>query len=265
MLAKIGWMVIALLVGSAACAQSPEAGQPAASATSASAPVSAPGAVPMPAPGSVKPVGPAPLDASAPRIQPVPPGQPLADDYKIGPQDLIEVQVYGIENLKREVRVNSRGSITLPLIGVVAVAGLTGQEAEGLIAAKYEKDYLRDPHVTLFIKEFTSQRITLEGAVAKPGIYPIKGTTTLVQAVAIGGGHGQLASLTDVKVYRVENGERKTYTYDLDKIRSGEVPDPPIQNEDIIVVNRDPGRVAIRDSALGDFIGIFNPFNYLRP
>jgi hypothetical protein len=75
-------------------------------------------------------------------------------------QDLLEIQIYGIDSLKRETRVNWSGVISLPLIGMVKVAGLTGEEAEALIAAKYEKDYLRDPQVLLFIKEFTSQRIT---------------------------------------------------------------------------------------------------------
>ena len=138
-----------------------------------------------------------PLDAAAP----LPPGVPrgakpvvgevAADDYRIGPQDLIEIQVFGIENLKREVRVNSRGA------DFAAAdrhgdrwAGSSSQEAEALIAAKYEKDFLQDPQVSVFIKEFTSQRITLEGAVNQPGIYPIRGQTSLVQAIAIAGGAG---------------------------------------------------------------------------
>ena len=62
------------------------------------------------------------------------------------------------------------------------LGGLTGQEAEALIATMYEKDFLRDPQVSVFIKEFTSQRVTVEGAVARPGIYPIRGQTTLMQA-----------------------------------------------------------------------------------
>ncbi len=104
-----------------------------------------------------------PISPDAPRVVPVPAGQVVGDDYRIGPQDLIEIQVFGIDNLKREVRVNSRGIISLPLVGPVTVAGLTNQEAETLIAAKYEKDYLQDPQVSVFIKEFTSQRITRRG------------------------------------------------------------------------------------------------------
>ena len=151
----------------------------------------------------------------------------------------------------------------MPLIGSLIVGGLTGEEAETLIAEKYGKDYLQDPQVSLFIKEYTSQRITLEGAVAKPGIYPIRGDTSLMQAIAIGGGQGQLSDLHEVLVYRREGGEKKIYTYDLDKIRAGEAEDPSIVNDDVIVIKRSPGRVAIRDSLFGDLINVLNPFNYL--
>ena len=90
-------------------------------------------------------------------------------------------------------------------------------------AAKYAKDYLQDPQVSVFIKEFTSQRITVEGAVARPGIYPIRGDTTLVQAIALAGGQGQLPDLTEVMVFRLEAGQRRQLTYDLIKIRGGEI------------------------------------------
>jgi polysaccharide export outer membrane protein len=231
-------------------------------APSAPIAVNAPGAAPD-AQSSKPSTGPQPISAASPRVGPAPPGQAIAADYRIGPSDLLEIQVFGIDNLKRDVRVNSRGAISLPLVGAVIVGGLTGEEAEQLIAEKYAKDYLQDPQVSVFIKEYTSQRITLEGAIAKPGIYPIRGDTSLMQAIAIGGGQGQLPDLHEVLVYRREEGERKMYTYDLDKIRAGEAEDPPILNDDVIVIKRVPGRVAIRDSILGDFINILNPFNYL--
>lgn len=207
--------------------------------------------------------GPAPLAPNAPRVVPVPAGQVAADDYRIGAQDLLEIQVFGIENLKRDVRVNSKGAVSLPLIGAVVLGGLTGQEAEALIASMYEKDFLRDPQVSVFIKEFTSQRITVEGAVAKPGIYPIRGQTTLMQAIAIAGGQGQLPDLNQVMVYRRDGNDKKVMTFDLIKIRAGEIEDPSLVNEDIVVVKRDQSRVVLRDSLVGDVITIVNPLNYL--
>lgn len=245
------------------------AAQGAAPVPPASAPLSgaenvSPSAAPEPRPGApATPGAPAATPGASARAAPVSIGYVAADDYRIGPQDLIEIQVFGIDNLKREVRVNSKGSISLPLIGTVVLGGLTGQEAEALIASMYEKDYLRDPQVSVFIKEFTSQRITVEGAVAKPGVYPIRGQTTLLQAIAIAGGQGQLPDLSQVMVYRRDGNEKKVLTFDLVKVRSGEVPDPSLVNEDIVVVRRDEGRVVLRDSIVGDFINIFNPLNYL--
>jgi len=226
--------------------------------------VNAPGAVPAAVPPAAGPLsGPAPIAANAPQASPLQPGETGPRDYRIGSQDLLEIQVFGIDNLKREVRVNSRGNVTLPLIGAVAVGGLTSQDAEELIAAKYAKDYLQDPQVSVFIKEFTSQRITVEGAVARPGIYPIRGDTTLVQAIALAGGQGQLPDLTEVMVFRLEAGQRRQLTYDLIKIRGGEIEDPKLASEDIVVVKRQESRVVLRDSVIGDMINIVNPFNYL--
>ncbi len=225
--------------------------------------VNAPGSpAPVPAP-TLGPSGPAPIAGNTPPATPLQPGETGPRDYRIGAQDLLEIRVYGIDDLKRDVRVNSRGMVTLPLIGPVEVGGLTSEDAEALIAAKYAKDYLQDPQVSVFIKEFTSQRITVEGAVARPGIYPIRGDTTLVQAIALAGGQGQLPDLNEVMVFRLEAGQRRAITYDLIKIRSGEIPDPKLVNEDIVVVKREANRVVLRDSVFGDLINILNPMNYL--
>src|SRR5208282_261952 len=133
-----------------------------AQAGSEAAPTIAPTTAPVPPVGTTAPsefitpdkaakpaTGPQPILANAPRVGPLPPGQVLADDYRIGAQDLLEIQVFGIEELKREVRVNSHGAISLPLIGTVVLAGLTGEQAETLIADKYAKDYLQNPQVSV--------------------------------------------------------------------------------------------------------------------
>ncbi len=234
------------------------------------APPTAPVAVNIPPQPPVEPAtkasdGPAPLAPDAPRVGPPPAGQAVAEDYRIGPQDLIEVQVYGLEDLKREVRVNSRGMISLPLIGPVSLSGLTSQEAEELIKSKYEKDYLRNPQVSLFIKEFTSQRITVEGAVNRPGVFPIKGQTSLLQALAIAGGGAAMSDMAEVMLFRVENGARKATKFDVGKIRTGELPDPVLMNDDLVVVNRSPARTALKDSLFRDILETINPFSYMKP
>ena len=83
-------------------------------------------------------------------------------------------------------------------------------------------------------------------------MYPLKGPTTLMQALALAGGQGSLADLSDVVLFRMEDGERRAIKFDVSKIRSAEAPDPLLQPDDLIVVNRSPARVvscAIRCSA----------------
>jgi polysaccharide export outer membrane protein len=167
-----------------------------------------------------------------------------SQDYRIGSQDLLELQVFGIEALNRTVRVNSRGLISLPLIGVVQAAGLTSEELEAALAEKLAQDYLQDPQVSVFIKEFTSQRVTVDGAVKSPGIYPLKGQTSLLQVLATAKGLTSVADPSSVKIFRVgPNGMRDVQEFDLDKIRSGEVRDPEVRNDDIVQVGESTGKV----------------------
>ena len=190
----------------------------------------------------------------------------LGADYRIGPNDLMDVEVFGVPDLKRTVRVNSSGQISLALVGSVVVAGLSAQAAEELIAKKYTEKYLQNPQVSLFIREFTSQRITLEGAVARPGIYPITGQVTLLRAVALAGGGAAYSDLSQIMVFRTgADGGKLTQIYNLEKIRKGESIDPFIVADDIIVVKRDPMRAALRDSLFRDVIDSINPFSSVIP
>jgi polysaccharide export outer membrane protein len=190
--------------------------------------------------------------------------QPRVAEYRIGTEDLIEVQVFGVDQLTRTVRVDSRGIVSLPLIGLVEVAGLTIREAQAAITTRLAESYLQNPQVSVFIKEFTTQRVTVEGAVARPGIYPLKGQATLLTAIALAGGQGRFSEMNEVVIFRTDsNGTRVATKYDVERIRRGEVEDPAVVNEDLVVVNRSPGRVAIRDSFLGDVFEIVNPFRYV--
>ena len=190
----------------------------------------------------------------------------LGADYRIGPNDLMDVEVFGVPDLKRTIRVNSSGQISLALVGSVVVAGLSAQAAEALIAQKYTEKYLQNPQVSLFIREFTSQRITLEGAVTKPGIYPITGQVTLLRALALAGGGAAYSDLSEIMVFRTGvDGGKLTQTYNLEKIRKGESTDPFIVADDVIVVKRDPIRAALRDSLFRDVIDSINPFSTLAP
>lgn len=180
----------------------------------------------------------------------VSPEDPLAlviEDYRIGPSDLLEISVFQVPDLSRTVRVNARGGLTLPLIGQIQAGGLTGQQLETLIAQKLQETYLQDPQVSVFIKEFISQRVTVSGNVIKSGVFPISGKTTLMQALAMAGGLDKLADSSNIKVFRDrQNGVREVLDFDLDPILKGEMEDPLLHTSDVIVVGKSSGRAALK-------------------
>jgi polysaccharide export outer membrane protein len=188
----------------------------------------------------------------------------LGSDYKIGPNDLMDIEVFGVPDLKRTVRVNAGGQVSLALIGNITISGMTAQEAEVKIAAKYAEKYLQNPEVSLFIKEYTTQRITVEGAVTKPGIYPVTGNVTLLRVLALAGGGANYADMNEVMVFRKSpRGEMGRENYDVERIRSGELPDPVVMAEDVVVVKRSGARTFFRDSLFRDVIDAMNPFSVL--
>jgi polysaccharide biosynthesis/export protein len=192
-------------------------------------------------------------------------GNPLYNigkEYRVGTNDLLDIEVLNLENGKRTVRVNAAGYITMPLIGQVTVAGLTQQQVEAHIASLYGAKYLQDPQVSVFIKEFTTERITVDGAVAKPGIYPLVGQMTLLRVIALAGGFGQIANSQQVMLFRQgDKGERQVATFDVERIRSGKDPDPMIRGDDLIVVQRDSARALLKDSIFRDIVDSVNPFS----
>lgn len=183
-----------------------------------------------------------------------------ATDYRVGPQDLLAISVFGVQELSKEVRVNSNGQISLPLIGAVMAGGRTIPELEAELARKYSDGYLQKPQVSVFVKEFTSQRVTLEGAVAKPGIYPITGKTTLLQAIALAGGvDDKTADLGGIVLMRQVDGKRMAAAYDLRQVRKGLVDDPLIYGDDIIVVEQSASKTALRRFLESvPVLGVFN-------
>ena len=184
-----------------------------------------------------------------------------ATDYRVGSQDLLEISVFGVSELTHQARVNSNGMINLPLVGGVMAGGKTVPELEKELAARYADGYLQNPQVTVFVKEYTSQRVTLEGALKKPGIYPLTGKTSLLQAIAMAEGTDEFADLEGVVLFRHINGQRMAAAYDLTKVRRGELADPQVYGDDVIVIERSGSKSAFREflrsvPALGLFLAL---------
>lgn len=247
---------VAMLIGSAAClAQNP-----------AFSPIASAPGQPVDSRIAFKPAAPAAPQATDTAGQNVAvPVMAIAKDYRVGPNDLLDIEVLDLDNMKRTVRVNAAGAISLPLIGAVTAVGLTAQELEALIAKRYSEKYLQNPQVSVFIKEFTTERITLDGAVVKPGIYPLTGQITLLRALALAGGFGPIANSSEVMLFRVnEKGERQVAVFDVDNIRAGKTDDPTIKGDDLIVVQRDATRRLLKDSVFRDIVDSINPFSIFR-
>jgi polysaccharide export outer membrane protein len=154
--------------------------------------------------------------------------------YKIGPHDVLDVSVFKVPELSKSVQVAETGTVNLPLVGEVPAAGFTAQEIERDLTRKLGAKYLQNPQVSVYVKEFNSQRMTIEGAVKKPGVYPYRGKSSLLQLIAMAEGLDPNADET-VVVFRQIEGKRAAARFDVDAIRSGQADDPPIQSGDLIV------------------------------
>jgi polysaccharide export outer membrane protein len=144
---------------------------------------------------------------------------PSPADYLIGPADLLGIKVFESEKLTSEVRVSSRGQITLPLLGSIDVNDLTAREAEEKIENLLKKGgYINNPHVAVFIKEYKSKLVSVVGFVKEPGSYDLLGKQTLLDALAAAKGLEDKAGRTIYLTRAGENGKKQVYVVDLDEI-----------------------------------------------
>ena len=174
-----------------------------------------------------------PVDLEAVRIV-----DPTPGEYRIGVGDKLAVRVFQVEDLSfEELVVDTSGDVQMPLIGAVRGAGRTAGEMASDIATRLAARYLRDPQVTVTVKEAASQKITVDGAVTRPGVYEVRGATSLLQAVAMAEGPSRVADLTKVAVFRTIDGRRSVALFDLSAIRQGRASDPAVRGDDVIVVD----------------------------
>ena len=109
-------------------------------------------------------------------------------DHPVGPEDLLEISVFEIPELNRTVRVSERGTISLPLLGEMEVRGLTTMELEGRLRQELSRKYVKDPQISVFVREYGSKKVSVIGAVGKPGVYEMLGPRTLLQVLSQAGG-----------------------------------------------------------------------------
>ena len=184
-------------------------------------------------------------------------------DYIIGKEDLLELGVFQQPDLTRTVRVSGDGTISLPLLGVVPLEGLTTTQAEGVLRDLLSDRYLNDPQVWVFVKEAKSKKISVVGAVEKPGTLEMLGNRTLLEAISEAGGLTHQAG-KELHVLRADpSGATTRIDIDLDdlmihgnpelniRLQPGDVLNIPIDRIMHVYVDgalRKPGEVEYKSS-----------------
>jgi polysaccharide biosynthesis/export protein len=165
----------------------------------------------------------------------------------IAPLDHLQVTVFREPEMSVEdALVDESGSLTLPIVGTVAAAGRSTASLSQEVAAKLGR-YLKQPQVAVTLKQAASRRVTVAGSVMQPGVYPIEGRLTLLQAVALARGPAKVASLDQVFIFRIRNGQRNVARFNIAQIAKGKANDPEVISGDTVSVGSSGFKTAWRD------------------
>jgi polysaccharide export outer membrane protein len=145
-------------------------------------------------------------------------------DYVLQPLDMLRIVVFQEPDLERQVRISQESTINLPLIGLVDLAGKTVRQAEELIRARYDADYLKNPQITITVLEYTARTVQVLGAVNQPGAiaFTPEQQMGIMEAIARAGGQARIADLRRVRLTRpAPDGKSETFTINVDEIMKG--------------------------------------------
>lgn len=179
-------------------------------------------------------------------------------DQLISENDVLEIDVFQVDDLDKTVQVDSSGRFSMPLIGAVTAKGKTVSALERELESKYGANYLQSPDITVFVKESAGQQMTLDGEFVRPGIYPTTANSTLLQAVAQGAGLTEISDDKKIYVFREFDGEKLVANYSLSDIRQGKRQDPRVYGGDIVVAFPSKTKVAAQNlrQALGSAVSV---------
>lgn len=164
----------------------------------------------------------------------------VMEDYKVQPEDVLQIEVYEEPALTTKVRVAGSGEINIPLLGRVQVAGLSVIDIQEKITQMLAEDYLVNPQVQVFIETYHARNVFVTGAVNNPGSYslPTGKPTTLMEAIAMAGGFNEEAAVNSTRIIRIEDGrERNINVRANDIIKKGDKnKDVEVRPNDVIFV-----------------------------
>lgn len=165
----------------------------------------------------------------------VPP--PATDDTTLGPGDVLSIRVFGEESLSGDHQVAADGTINFPLLGAVHITGLEPTAVADEIQNQLrERDLLRNPHVSVYVQQYVSKRVSVVGAVANPGAFALEPGMTVVQAISMAGGFSSLANRDGTVVTRRIGGETVRYRVPVERVTRGHAEDIEVAAGDIIFV-----------------------------
>jgi polysaccharide export outer membrane protein len=162
---------------------------------------------------------------------------PLESGYRIAPMDTVTVKVFKAPDLSGDYEVDLTGHISMPLIGEVEAANLTTAQLDEELTKSLGQKYFENPDVAVGVKASTKRSVTVDGAVKQSGSFPVAGSTSLMQAVALAGGTTEDANAHRVAIFRTIGGQRQAAAFDLTAIRRGQAKDPQVYPGDIVVVD----------------------------
>lgn len=165
-------------------------------------------------------------------------GAPPSDaSYRIGPLDVLNIDVWKEPNISRTVPVRPDGKISLPLLNDVQAGGLTPMELSANITQGLAK-FITDPQVTIIVTEMNSQRVYIMGQVMRAGAYPLLPQMTVLQALSSAGGFAQFANVKKIYVLRREQGRETKIHFNYKEVVDGNHPeqDVVLQGGDTVVV-----------------------------
>jgi polysaccharide biosynthesis/export protein len=184
--------------------------------------------------------------------QPPAPAETLAPtstaEYRIRSGDVLQINVFQLQDFNREAPVDAAGTIGLPLIGAVPVAGKTVRQVEEEIAQGLKAKYLQNPQVLVTIKDAVGLRVAVQGAVRNPGLFPLHGDTTLTNVIAQANGMNDISDSSQVLIIRNTDQGRVATKVDAGAILSGSASDPQIYGGDTVVVGESFIRNAEREA-----------------
>ncbi|HWR67416.1 MAG TPA: polysaccharide biosynthesis/export family protein [Desulfomonilia bacterium] len=159
----------------------------------------------------------------------------LESAYLIGASDLLEISVWGEQNLSRQVSVRTDGFISLPLVGDIEAAGKTPPQLKADLEARLSK-FVKDPRCAIIVLEPRSKRYYVQGQVTRPGQYTLDQQLTLTQVIPIAGGFTEFADEDDIVILRGEGEQKVRVEIDFNRIIKGKAEDVPIRPGDTIIV-----------------------------